>query len=146
MAFDTARGNAVLFGGFGGLSDTWTWNGTNWAQRHPAKSPPGVGDRTPLPEAMAYDSARQLLVMVAPIHNSTSTGDGTMDTWTWNGTVWTRLAPSTSPPPRDGYGLAYDPAHSLVVLAGGLPIGSADATATWGWNGVTWADLTGLTA
>jgi len=25
LAFDVARGNAVLYGGFDGLTDTWTW-------------------------------------------------------------------------------------------------------------------------
>ncbi|MEA2644402.1 MAG: hypothetical protein QOG08_1428 [Chloroflexota bacterium] len=146
LAFDYARGNAVLFGGFGGLTDTWTWDGSKWTQRHPARTPPGVGDRTPLPEAMVYDSARKVILFIAPVHNPTSAAEGTMETWTWNGTAWTRLTPAASPPPRDGYGLAYDAARSLVVLAGGLPIGTAEPTTTWGWNGMTWSDLSGVSA
>src|SRR5258706_3921514 len=141
LAFDAARGKAVLFGGFGGLTDTWTWDGITWTQRHPARTPPGVGDRTPLPEAMVYDSARKMILFIAPVHSSTSAADGTMETWTWNGAAWTRLTPAASPPPRDGYGLAYDAARSMVVLAGGLPVGSADPTTTWGWNGTTWSEL-----
>jgi hypothetical protein len=146
LAFDTARGNAVLFGGFGGLSDTWTWDGNSWTQRHPARTPTGVGDRTPLPEAMVYDGARKVILLVTPVHRSTSTSPDTMDTWTWSGVNWTKLAPAASPPPRDGFGLVYDAGHSQVLFAGGLPIGDADPTATWGWNGVTWADLTGIPA
>jgi hypothetical protein len=146
LAFDLARGNAVLFGGFGGLTDTWTWDENNWTQRHPGRTPPGVGDRTPLPESMVYDSARKLILFVAPIHHSASTADGTIDTWTWNGTNWTRLAPAASPPPRDGYGLTYDAGRSVVVLAGGLPFGNGDPTTTWAWNGVTWAELVGVPA
>ena len=39
MAYDPATGDMVLFGGLGdtggllgSLGDTWTWNGTTWAQ------------------------------------------------------------------------------------------------------------------
>ena len=36
MAYDAARGQVVLFGGYGGgdLGDTWTWDGTDWTQRN----------------------------------------------------------------------------------------------------------------
>ena len=146
LAFDPARSNAVLFGGYGALSDTWTWDGSAWTQRHPARTPLGVDDRTPFPEPMVYDAARKVILFVAPVQHVASTGADTMDTWTWNGASWTKLAPAASPPLRDGFGLAYDAGRSLVVLAGGFPIGSADPTTTWGWNGVTWSELSGLPA
>lgn len=146
LAFDPARSNAVLFGGYGALSDTWTWDGSAWTQRHPARTPLGVDDRTPFPEPMVYDAARKVILFVAPVQHVASTGADTMDTWTWNGASWTKLAPAASPPLRDGFGLAYDAGRSLVVLAGGFPIGSADPTTTWGWNGVTWSQLSGLPA
>lgn len=146
LAFDVARGNAVLYGGFGGFSDTWTWAGTSWTQRHPATTPPVLDEATPFPEPMVYDPARKVIVVVMPVQHSAAPADDTMDTWTWNGSRWTRLAPAASPPPRDGYGLTYDAGHSLVVFAGGFPFGSADPTNTWGWNGVTWSELGGLPA
>lgn len=146
LAFDTARGNAVLFGGFGGLRDTWTWDGTNWTQRHPSTIPPALDDATPFPESMAYDPIRRVTVFVTPVQHSASTAANTMDTWTWNGANWTRLAPPTSPPPRDGFGLAYDASRSLVVYASGFAFGSADPTTTWGWNGLTWSQLSGSPA
>src|SRR5215472_5213859 len=43
MAYDAATGNVVLFGGGnnrGGLSDTWTWNGSTWTKQNPAAHPP----------------------------------------------------------------------------------------------------------
>src|SRR5207244_3469791 len=47
MAADRATGRVVLFGGLlqvGNtstvLGDTWTWDGSNWTQQHPATSPP----------------------------------------------------------------------------------------------------------
>ena len=47
MAYDAAHNVTVLFGGQGNqseMADTWTWNGTNWTQQHPATSP-WLGDR-----------------------------------------------------------------------------------------------------
>ncbi|HEY2599501.1 MAG TPA: hypothetical protein VGJ79_13590 [Candidatus Dormibacteraeota bacterium] len=146
LAFDAARGNAVLYGGFGKLSDTWTWDGANWTKRHPTRTPPGLDDATTFPESMVFDAARKVVVFVDAVKHSASTADISMDTWTWNGSNWTRLTPAASPPPRDGYGLTYDAGRSLVVLAGGFPSGSADPVTTWGWNGVTWSELGGLPA
>lgn len=59
------------------------------------------------------------------------------ETWWWDGTAWTQLAPSTSPPPR------IDPAmadlHGRVVLYGGSDGGSTALADTWLWDGTTWA-------
>ena len=45
MAEDAQLGEVVLFGGYGGpftspLADTWVWNGTTWAERQLATTPP----------------------------------------------------------------------------------------------------------
>ena len=86
----------MLFGGYGGrggLGDTWTWNGTDWTQRAPAQSPPPRYDH-----AMAYDSARQRLVLFGGI-----TPDFLADTWTWDGSTWSiHLAGSISLHHRSG--------------------------------------------
>src|SRR5947208_2529318 len=44
MACDPANGGAVLFGSLGEgsgvhLNATWTWDGTNWTEKHPIASP-----------------------------------------------------------------------------------------------------------
>ena len=44
MAYDSARGRVVLFGGFrvsDYFADTWEWDGSAWARQTPATSPPG---------------------------------------------------------------------------------------------------------
>jgi hypothetical protein len=55
MAYDAARGEVVLFGGWDGtlLGDTWTWDGTTWTEEHPAISPPAR-----ILMGMAYDPGR----------------------------------------------------------------------------------------
>ena len=60
MAYDAARGQVVLFGGYGGgfRNDTWVWDGTTWAQKSPATSP-----SSRYGHAMAYDAARGQVVL-----------------------------------------------------------------------------------
>jgi len=54
MAYDSTRGQVVLFGGLDAnskvLGDTWTWDGTTWTQKSPDTSPPARAGA-----AMAYD-------------------------------------------------------------------------------------------
>src|SRR5262249_53590128 len=65
MALDGARGRVALFGGNAStglivvLGDTWEWDGTTWLLQSPATSPSARDGH-----AMAYDSARQRVVMV----------------------------------------------------------------------------------
>jgi hypothetical protein len=62
MSYDSARGRVVLFGGgtneYGYLGDTWEWDGINWTQIHPVKSPSTRGYTS-----MAYDAARGRTVL-----------------------------------------------------------------------------------
>jgi hypothetical protein len=52
------------------------------------------------------------------------------DTWTWNGTTWTKQAPATSPPRQAGVAMADDTATGTVVLW--IYGASDDQTWTWG--------------
>jgi hypothetical protein len=40
------------------LGDTWTWDGSQWVQQHPAVRPPGRSAAI-----MVYDSARETTVL-----------------------------------------------------------------------------------
>jgi hypothetical protein len=84
MAYDSARGRIVLFGGFGNywspmsslLDDTWEWDGREWTRCAPRAFPQARAGH-----AMAYDAARQCVVLVG--------GGGVLggldDTWEWSG-------------------------------------------------------------
>lgn len=129
MAYDSARGVTVLFGGGFNFDDTWEWNGTDWTQRSPAVSPaPGGG------HAMCFDSARGVTVLFG--------GGNSGDTWEWNGTDWTHPKPATSPHARGGHAMTYDSARGVTVLFGGTYY---DANVqyyfsdTWAWNGTAWS-------
>jgi hypothetical protein len=130
MAYDAATGDIVLFGGHGKhnvtLGDTWTWDGSTWTKQHPATGPPARQGA-----AMAYDAATSDIVLFGG-YNGNSHGHTFGDTWTWDGSTWTKQHPATSPLGRAGASIAYDAATSNVVLFGGFLLG------TWTWDGSTW--------
>ena len=103
MAFDVARGNAVLFGGHGlvvpviggrpVLDDTWTNARGRWQRVLPASTP-----RAREAAAMAYDLGRARCVLVG--------GMGAFgpldDTWQWDGANWANVTPAVRPSARAG--------------------------------------------
>ena len=132
LAFDSTRGEALLFGGANGalLNDTWGWNGTNWAQHMSATTPTARGNH-----ALAFDSGRGEVVMFGgQVGNPPSTAVN--ETWVWNGTTWTRRN-VTAPPARANHVLAFDAARGEVMLFGGLSTSTTAYNDTWAWNGAT---------
>jgi hypothetical protein len=139
MAFDSAHGETVLFGGFNGtggahLGDTWLWNGTAWTQVASTGPSPRDG------HSMAFDSSRNKTVLFGGVG-----GVGTVgylgDTWEWDGTAWTQVA-STGPAPRNLGAMAFDAIQNEAVLFGGRDVGSSTLFGdTWAWNGTTWTQI-----
>jgi Kelch motif protein len=124
MVYDPGTSGLVLFGGnestdpfiSGFLDDTWTWDGSTWANVTPSTGNPGGRVNA----SMAYDAGLNQPVLFGGGNNSVPFLG---DTWAWDGTTsaWTQLAvsPAVSPPARFGAGMAYDPASSQLVLFGG---------------------------
>ena len=77
---------------------------------------------------MAYDPATGNVVLFGGADALQRFGD----TWTWDGTTWTKQAPATSPPARYSASMAYDAATGNVVLFGGQ--GGAFLGDTWTWG------------
>ena len=138
MVFDAARDTTVLFSGLtvGMPSDTWTWNGSNWALRQPIAAPSGRLD-----SAMVYDSARQRVVLHGGMgHNA----EYLSDTWEWDGFNWLQISPLHTLGPRCSFAMAYDQARAQTVLFGGrantgYPGGILGDT--WTWDGTDWTQL-----
>ena len=126
MAYDDAHAEVVMFGGRRDLSDTWTWDGSAWTERHPRSSPSGRFT------SMAYDAAHGDMVLFGGFGSHGFLGD----TWTWDGSNWTEQHPPTSPSARAAP-LAYDAARGEVVLFGGEGNGGPFDD-TWTWDGSTW--------
>jgi MYXO-CTERM domain-containing protein len=130
MAYDSARGVTVLFGGddnSGTEADTWEWDGTAWNQRTPATHPPARDWHS-----MAYDAARHATVVFG---GSSVSGYVLGDTWEWDGTTWTHRA-LEGPAPRYADAMAYDSARGGVVLFGGTAVFNNGLS--YGYAGDTW--------
>lgn len=145
MAYDANAGGVVIFGGDGAsdlLSDTWVWDGTDWADITPS---PGV-EGTDFPtkrenHAMAWDSSRSTLVLFGGQGSSARESD----TWELSASGWAEIAtPGTAgvnfPEARDSHGMAYDPAGGGVILFGGYAPSTVFAD-TWTWKGTGWTEV-----
>lgn len=141
LAFDSARGRLVLFGGQSGgtfLSDTWEWDGSAWTQMTPT-DPEGDGNPSQrVSHGLTYDAARGVVVLFG---GRRLNGGVTSELWEWNGASWAKRTPTDpegdgSASAREKIALAYDTARGRTVLFGG-PI--AD---TWEWNGTSWDSIT----
>lgn len=136
MAFDAKRGRIVMHGGGDGSvthrSDTWTWDGT-WHLESPATPGPAVAAA-----AMGYDEAREVVTLVGGQVDLVANTKAS-DTWTWDGSTWTKHVLAFGPSARAGAGMAWDQARRRLVLVGGqssLDYSIADA---WEWDGTSWA-------
>ncbi len=136
LAFDSARGVSVLFGGTGwqgtSTSDTWEWDGSVW--HHCADSGPPPTQY----HALAYDARREVVVLFGGYTNEGFSGR----TWEWDGTNWS-LRANTGPLPRAHHALAYDPERGVTVLFGG---GASETRYgdTWEWDGTNWTSRPGV--
>ncbi|MBI5527234.1 MAG: hypothetical protein HY897_12940 [Deltaproteobacteria bacterium] len=154
MAYDSAHGKAVLFGGFGGddysehyLSDTWEWDGTlgTWTERVPVGPKPSAR----VGHAMVYDSARAKVVLIGGQHREDFSVHYLSDTWEWDGELgtWTeRVSGGASPSGRQGHAMVFDAARGKVFLFGGSdPNRSFEPLQdAWDWDGTraTWTERT----
>jgi len=133
MAYDAARQQIVLFGGFnanfGGLNDTWVYDcgSHTWTQKFPANSPSIRHGH-----AMAYDPNNQVVVMYGG-------GDNKEDTWTWDGTNWTQISATSLPGIRHEHAMAFD-GFRVILFGGSKNAGNADND-TWGFTGTGWTQL-----
>jgi uncharacterized protein (TIGR03437 family) len=140
LAYDAARGEVVLFGGFSQnavFNDTWIWNGSNWTLREPSGGrPPAYWDTS-----LVYDEARRQVVLFGgrcAIDNRVVLCD---DTWLWDGRSWTKKDSATRPPGRTGHSMAYDAVQQKVVLFGGENAQGELLADTWLWDGSRWTRL-----
>lgn len=128
MAFDAARGRAVLYGGADDthtFGDTWEWDREAWSQVA-AFGPPELGHAT-----LIWNGRRCALFGGASAPGSGARVFGT--TWEWDGRHWTARQ-DMGPGPRHQHAMAFDSARQRGVLFGGasdLATPPADHGDTW---------------
>lgn len=134
MAYDPINDKTVAYGPGTVTFDTWLWDGTTWTQATPAHSPvisPGNGD-------MCWDSTRGEIVLY---FNRPTTGPGGPEMWTWDGTDWTQIFPSTMPATQTntlGLSLCDEPDLGVVVMSFVDGSGMLEVPVTWHWDGTDW--------
>jgi cysteine-rich repeat protein len=135
FAYDLGRRSAVLFGGStdtgAPLDDTTEWDGKRWRAAPSATSPSNRYAHT-----MAYDAARNQLVVFSGVNNQA-------DTWVRDDGGWRQVVTAHAPPSRDYAGMAYDSAHKQIVLFGGFStVTELALDDTWVWDGTDWREVT----
>jgi len=137
LAFDSARGRLVLFGGSTGnlvssssfFGDTWEWDGSARTERTP-----GFGPTARRSMRLAFDSARNRTVLYGGYENSfVDRGD----TWEWDGAAWRQVA-ATGPGPLSDYGMTFDSMRNRTVLYGAHSSVNTAYSETWEWDGAAW--------
>jgi len=134
MAYDSADGYAVLFGGYSRSSpyvmgDTWKFVGGQWTNIAPIISPTARYDST-----MVYDGADGYVMLFGGFDGRSDVGD----TWKFLGGQWANISPTISPTARLESAMVYDVIDGYVVLFSGSN-GFAD---TWKFLGGQWANIT----
>ena len=152
MWWDPNLKKTVIYGGVGRITttdrityydDMWSFDGTGWTLLTPASGTPG---RRYGPEA-AVDPRTNTLVLFGGIHVATvpptppitvplDVATYVNDTWSWDGTAWTKLTTDGTPPPHENGGFAFDPTLNTMVMYGGYA--GQYFSDMWTFSGTTW--------
>lgn len=117
LAFDTARGVIVMFGGRsdscdcedGDVDDTFELVGGTWTLRTPSTRP---SPRSSF--AMAYDQRRKRVVVYGGTYGTTARGG----TWEWTGSDWENVEPDVTEPADSEITAAFDRERGRIVTFG----------------------------
>ena len=110
-------------------TNTWEWDGNDWTLRAPADSP----------SPRQYVQSATLnggVMLFGGATANTSTATFYADTWSWDGTDWTRLLAAGTPAAR--HASALGSLGSSVLMFGGYGSGGTMYSDAWTWNGTTW--------
>jgi hypothetical protein len=132
-AYDARHGTVVVFGGWssgGELNDTWTYDGLQWARW---RTPSGAGvPPSPRRDALlAYDAERGSVILFG----GRSGTNAFSDVYEFDGSSWTQISPSGTPPARSAGSFTYipkrvDSAGATVSQERFIAFGGVDGTGT----------------
>lgn len=128
------RETILLYGGSGGQTDTWEWDGTSWALAGP--DPEGDGNPEPRKQhRMAADTTRSRVALFGASTPDIN-GDG-KKTWEWNGASWRLVSDGSIPMGLREPGLVYDSLRQVSMLFGGQALWG---DTVWEWDGTDWTE------
>jgi len=125
------------------LNMTYTWSGTDWTQVSTSQIDPNGPLPLRLDFGMSFDGTN---IVLFGGRGQSETAGVLSDTWTWNGSVWSRVggAFSGSPFGRFKHELAYSPATGTIMFGGSNILNFLNDT--WNWNGSVWTQLSPTTS
>lgn len=130
MAYDIARGVVVIVPA--------TVSCGAFVLRGATATPsafPGTTNR--FDQGLAYETRANASIDFGGYYHGQTTDQYLADTWSWNGTAWTKLTPSSSPSARGRANMATLRTGGVLLFGGQTSTGAALAD-TWLWNGTTW--------
>lgn len=131
VAYDRANDRILAVEGLSSMSRIWEYEEDHWTIIN------SNGPSTGCDPAIAYDEARQVLVLFGGSDNRVAFSKTFFgDTWEWDGSTWAHRA-SDGPLPRCCHKMVYDAARGVVVLFGGW--NGTNLGDTWEWDGATWS-------
>jgi hypothetical protein len=129
MWYDPTLKKTVMYGGIGRMTsdgrlvrfeDMWTFDGTGWTELKPAGGTPGMRYGA----QVAVDPRTNKVVLFGglrvDVNGTAQTQVYADDTWEWDGTKWTKLAPSAVPPARENARITFDPLRNELVMFSGF--------------------------
>ena len=141
MAYDSASTSVILFGGqdhtSATLDDTWSWNGTTWAQF----------TSTHTPGARAFHAMAQWARGKVLLFGGFSPSGGREAIHGYGMEQTDCKSPANQPSARINHSMTYDsferatpagPGTGVVVLFGGANNSAVLQNDTWLWNGNNW--------
>ena len=141
LAYDSARGKTVLYGGSKvkqTYKDTWEWDGHKWVKIVPL-DPGGDGNPPGGLPTLAYDSLRGVALLYGGLIDGM---DLAPDIWAWDGKSWDMLTPDgDQPDARYDHGMAFDSGRGVLVVYGGRDIDNNKFADTWEWDGTGWTEI-----
>lgn len=138
MVYDPFDGTVILIANVenrnrtAALNQTWVWNGSTWRLQRPRS------EITPAGSAVNLVADLDDRTIVALVSCCGSGLRSTWQTWTWNGSAWSRQHPATELPGSLDFVTAYDPVSHGVIAVGND--GSFGPAATWAWDGRNWTE------
>jgi galactose oxidase-like protein len=143
MDYDAALDRLVLFGvgqpvdGYSFQTETWTWNGRDWKELSPSRSP-SIETISGRAFTMAYYPPTSSLILLAAT------------TWVFDGSTWKPVATSGISPTGERSNMSYDTSTASLVLLNGDRFNGTMTDPrfndTWTWKGASWTRLSPVTS
>ncbi|HEX9892793.1 MAG TPA: hypothetical protein VGA78_02670 [Gemmatimonadales bacterium] len=135
LAYDAPRHRVTSFGGYNGRSmgELRALEGEQW------RILGRLAEMLVAEPGFVFDLGRNRFVAFG---GSSGPGRPAGDTWEYDGTSWTRLAPA-GPPPRQAHVMVFDERRGRTLVFGGMGAGASGQPPpslddTWEFDGRTW--------